>query len=610
MKNKLTHFITCVAKFLGTHIKKDLALIVLLCSIAILSLAPIVTVYVYIGDSWRGIMPAFTDQLNFARVHTIGEGNLTDGNSYYLEHSDGPPLVLFGGAWLNAIPMWLGIPYNATLYINFLIWSLLFAVALYWLFKEMGVFSWLAVFGVLFAYIESIEHVWRPANLQTVYPFVFVFYAALLRVFRNPNRANVIVLALATGVSFYIFAYWWQIVVTTLGLAFLLALWKKDRALGKAILIASCIGGLLGLGNPLYMLWLSHTSPYFWESINRLGLVYTHFSTSFELYYVGRWIVLICLFLALVFFKKKKEHDVENERPLMTFAVLTGIALLIMDGSYIVTGHWLETEYHVREIILPWLVFITTAIIAMLWRIRASLSPSMKIASVIIIGFLVIGNVRFATHYEVDFFHSRYQYHWLTIQTYAAPYKWLDEHEKSPVVVWVSPHHAGHLSSYLPIFTKHFILSNPWGNLELVSNDEVRERYLVSEYFDDPSIDQLKTVDEMGLYLGNSKLSYDSVAINHKRVLCRAVFFWDAHHDCGEHVTPQSLLGDDFFTTLRNRFTDDIKPNIHEYVNKYHVKYILKDKVLNPEYQPQKLGARLVWQDDLYQIWELGTTGS
>ncbi|MEK7114257.1 MAG: hypothetical protein AAB850_01770, partial [Patescibacteria group bacterium] len=107
-----------------------------------------------------------------------------------------------------------------------------------------------------------------------------------------------------------------------------------------------------------------------------------------------------------------------------------------------------------------------------------------------------------------------------------------------------------------------------------------------------------------------SKVAYDAVAINHKIVLCRAVFFWDANRDCGENVTPQSLLGDDFFATLRRRFTDDIKPNIHEYLTKYHVKYILKDRALDPEYQPQKLGARLVWQNELYQIWELGTTGS
>lgn len=610
MKNKYTYFITGVAKFLETYIKKDIALVVLLSCVAILSLAPIVTMYVYVGDSWRGIMPAFTDQLNFARIHTIGEGNLTDGNAFYMEHAGGPPLVLFGGAWLNAIPMWLGVSYNATLYVNFLLWSLLFAIALYWLLKEMRVYSWLAVSGVLFVYLEKFEHVWRPANLQTVYPFVFIFYAALLRVFRNQNRANVVVLSIATGVSFYIFAYWWQIVVTTLGLAFLLALYKKDRALCKAILTASCIGGLIGVWNPIYMLWLSHTSPYFWESINRLGLVYTHFSTSFELYYVGRWIVLICLFLALVFLKTEKKHDLASEKPFAVFAVLTGIALLIMDGSYIITGRWLETEYHVRQIILPWLAFITTALAAMLWRIRASLSRSLKVAAIIVLCFLVISNVRFATRYPADFFRPYRQNHWLTLQTYAAPYKWLDDREKSPVVVWVSPHNEGHLSSYLPIYTKHFVLSNPWGNLELVSNDEVIERYLISAYFDDPSIDQLKTDEEMSLYLGNSKLNREAGAINHKIVLCRAVFFWNASRDCGENVTPQSLLGDDFFAALRRRFISDIKPNIQEYLKKYHVKYILKDKTLNPEYQPQKLGARLVWQNELYQIWEFGTTGS
>ena len=56
---------------------------------------------------------------------------------------------------------------------------------------------------------------------------------------------------------------------------------------------------------------------------------------------------------------------------------------------------------------------------------------------------------------------------------------------------------------------------------------------------------------------------------------------------------------------LENKFQNDIKPNIKAYLKKYHVTYILKDKVLDPSYHPEALGAALVYADDRYEIYHL-----
>lgn len=586
---------------------KNPAVWVLIAIITLLALIPIIDMKVFVGDAWRGIMPTFTDELNFARIHTIGEGHLTDGNPFFMEHADGPPLVLFGGAWLNAIPMWLGASYNTTLYTNFLIWSLLFAITLYWLLRELRVHRWIAVPTVVFAYLESYEHIWRPANLQPVYPFVFAFYTALLRTFRDQSRTNITLLALTTGISFYLFAYWWQTVAITLGLSFLFALWRKHWSLLKALALASFIGGLLGLPSILYTLWLSRTSPFFWESLVRLGLTYTHFSTSFELYYVGRWIVIISIFLAVLFWKKKSQF--EGDTLLAFFIIITGVGLLFMDGNWIITGVWYDTEYHIRELIIPWLVFSTAAVAFIVCRRWSLFSRTMKGIAVLVVMILVIGNVRFATRYPVYFFYPSYvRAQSVALQAYAAPFAWLDARETTPVVVWANPHRGDELTSYLPIYTKHFVLVNHWGNLELLGDDEIIERYLVSEYFDNPSVDTLKSIDEMGLYLGINQHARAADAVNFKIRLCKIVFFWSTYHNCGTPVTPQSLLGDQFFQSLEKRFTTDIKPNIKNYLKKYHVKYILKDKFLDKEYHPEVLGAHLVWQNNQYEIWQLNTT--
>ena len=109
----------------------------------------------------------------------------------------------------------------------------------------------------------------------------------------------------------------------------------------------------------------------------------------------------------------------------------------------------------------------------------------------------------------------------------------------------------------------------------------------------------------MALYLGRQDTAHNAKTIERGIKICRILFFFDKHKDCGTVPTPQSLLGDKFFTDLGRKFQTDIKPNIKAYLKKYHVSYILKDNVLNSNYRPEELGAKLVYSDDRYEIWHL-----
>jgi len=198
-----------------------------------LTAVPFLALHLVLGNAWQGISPVFTDEsVYYAHMHSVGQGYLTDGNPFVFEYRAGAPLVIFGGAWINALPLLTGLSFNSALALNFVLWSLAFAALLYWLFREWTIPRWIAVGGTLFLYLQSYAYIWRPVNLQPVYPFYFLFYIALTRLIREQSRKNIGLLAGATAVSFYIFAYLWQIAVVTLGLLFLYAILRLKKLLG------------------------------------------------------------------------------------------------------------------------------------------------------------------------------------------------------------------------------------------------------------------------------------------------------------------------------------------------------------------------------------------
>ncbi len=579
-------------------------IVALIGTVLVLATFPVLAIYLVIGNAWQGIPPAFTDEgFYYARVQTILHGHPTEGNPYFLEHSDGPPLVIFGGTWLNAIPQLAGLSLNVALLVNFIVWSLLFAASLYWLFRELRVPSWIAVSGTVFVYVQSYAHVWRAVNLQTVYPLYFLFYVALARIIREQSRKNVILLALTTGAAFYLFAYLWQVIVITLGILFLYALVQKNWPLLKAALLSLFIGGVIGLPVPLYALWLSRASPYFWESVGRLGLVDTHLPMA-EVIYSGGWIGVALIVLAVLYSRIPAFREDKEFTLLGLFLAIGGLGLWVMQGSNFITGKLLETGEHIRLLILPWLVFFTVSVGVFLWKRRTQLSGKLKAFSVTAIVLLSAVNLYFIHYYSFPFFNVETKREsWLTIQSYAKPFAWLEREEKNSVVVWSDPYDG--FASSLPVYTKHFVLYAWSGMMELVPEDEVRERYLISQYFDNPMATDLKNINNMKLYLGRRDMPHQAKTIERGIKICRILFFFNKNKDCGTPPSPQSLLGDKFFEDLENKFQTDIKPSIKAYLKKYHVSYILKDKVLDPQYHPEILGAVRVYSDDRYEIWHI-----
>ena len=580
------------------YIAQHRPVVVLMAIVLVLTTVPVLETVFVTGDAWQGILPPLTDGIYDARVQAIGEGHFTGGNAFFLEHSDGPPLVIFAGAWINAIPLLVGLPFTVTMVLNFIIWSLLFAITAYWLLRELRTPAWGAVFGTLFLYVQSYEHVWRPVNLQTVFPFYFLFHVALFRLIREQSRKNIILLALVTGATFYFYSYLWQTAVITLGVLFLYALVRRNWSLLKATLLSSLIGGIIGLPVPLYALWLSLASPYFWESVGRLGLVNTHLPMA-EVIYSGGWIGIVCAFLAVLFWRARTFRENKEFILLGSFLAISGFGLWVMEGSNLFTGKLLETGEHMPGLIFPWLVVAIVSLGTLVWRQRAQLSSGMRMLAAGTFLVLSIASVRYVS---LDAFLPPYVNRsiWQANQQYAKPLVWLQDNEKNPVVVWSNP---SYITTLLPTYTRHFTLHTYWGMLELAPDGEIRERYLITQYFNNPTVSDLK--NDMESYLGRQDTAHIAKTIERGIKICRILFFWDTTKDCGIPPTPQQLLGEKFFTDLEKKFRTDVKPNIKAYLKKYHVSYILMDKTLDSPYRPETLGAVRAYADDRFELYKL-----
>lgn len=588
-----------VKNFLLRHISSVvLTLLILLCT-----LLPLFDIYTTLGTVHPSIVPTFTDE-NFylARMEVLVHGHFTSGNPYFLEHADGPPLVIFAGVWVNATLLMFAIPTFLALYINFILWSLAFAAAAYVLLRELRITPWVGVVCTVFLYIESFDHVWRPVNMQVVYPFYFLFYFALARLIRKQNTTTILFLGSMIGATFYLLAYLWQVALVTMSILFVYAVVTKQTPLARAAFFSGLLGCVLGLPVPLYALWLSSTSPYFWESVYRLGLVHTHLPMA-EVIYSGGWVGVVLLLCAFVYWRTPVFRATKEWQELVCILSISGGGLWITQGSNLFTGKLLETGEHVKLLMLPWFIFATASLVVFLWAQRAKLLPVVKIVTVIVLGVLSLLNVYLIYQHLHPFFPGNVPAAlWRTEQLYAKPIAWLNE-QPGGAVVWGNPYSP--ITEQIPLYTKDFVLYDYFGMLELVPEAEIRERYLVSQYFDNPSEADLSSDHAMGLYLGRHDFPHQAKTIERKVKVCRILFFWDRQKNCGVVPTPRTLLGEQFFVDFENTFTKDVAPHIKMYLKKYHVTYIFKDILNDMEYHPEQLGATRVYTDGRFEIYRL-----
>jgi hypothetical protein len=288
------------------------------------------------------------------------------GNPYFIEHRDEFPPAFFVADWLASIPLFLSIPIVPALLTNIIIWSLALFVITHAILVSLGVRSHVAALGAIILGVQVFAQMVQPVSMQIVYPFFLLFLYAYLLWLKNPNeRARQIGFAVSTALCAYIYTYSIQIVAVLFALTGIWILFR-EREFFFSYLRTSLIG--IALCIPLIVFTLLQVQhEHYFETLARIGLIHTHLPVTLAFY-----VLLIPLaFLALGLLIGSRDFIfVKKISPSVFFLGTTGLSLVVVMFSNIITGTDLELPQHIERFIVPWLMLLLQKFLLELLKIK------------------------------------------------------------------------------------------------------------------------------------------------------------------------------------------------------------------------------------------------
>lgn len=568
-----------------------------------LALIPAIQTSLKTGSQWRGVPPErVSDSLfYYAQVKQVVEGHPFIGNPYFIEHKNSISPAFFVPEWLYAIPLSLGLSLPITITLNFVLWSLLFTFLAFGVFRVLELPWGISIAGSIFVYLQSYWLILRPVSMQEVFPFFLLFFIALVLWLRDTTKTrNAVFLSLATAAPFYIYAYLWQVVVVINILTIVYLLLKKKKADIYNFIIINVVAFILVIPE-FVLLYKRFLTPFYWDTMQRVGLVETHIPPLYSVYYLS-WVGIILLIGLLLYFLLKKTNKQESQKicNINLPIFLVGMGLSIVMVSNVITGKELETATHIGRFVMLWLTFC----FVVYWFIFVKERGAFKESSFIIKGVLVllflVLTIGLARNFSRSLpFVSINNNKVIDLQGYAAPLEWLNKKENTPSVIWAD----GLLSSYIPILTKNYVLFTGAGGLQIESSKEVAERYLVSRYFNNLSVKDLKKNYRVYAGAGNAKDKPE--AYSRKIKLCNFFQLYRLGYTCGKEITGPALKGQGYFYHLEDEYKE-IQSHINVELKKFKVAYIIKDKENDPQFHPEDIkGTTLIYNDGRFLIYKI-----
>ena len=572
--------------------------------ILVLSLLPVYEVVHYLGDRFQGIPPSYIDDnYYYVRMKEVVDGHPFLGNPYFIEHNDEIAPAFVFPDWLYALPMLLGFSLFTSVSIDFSFWALVFGLLVYLFFRSQQLSKRWSTLGTVVAFTQVYLLILRPVSMQIVFPFFLLFILALYVWSRDPKKkTSVVFLTLTSALTFYDYGYLWQIIVVELMLVFCYAIYKKNKT--QFISLVKVCAALAVLIVPFVLFTLNQLHhPFYWETMVRTGLVYTHLPTAM-VFMTGSWVLFLVLLSTL---SVKWVAALRAQRSYVRFTKIhssLGAAMVIVSGSNIITGKELETAQHVGRFIVLWLIIGTFVTLYYLVKARPEVLPlgfKKKFVLALLSFLVLIGNISYAGDL-LTFTHPKERILAMTrAQAYISALTWLEQAEALPQVIWVSPYST--LTSMLPTYTKHYLLYANGGILHLVSDGEVEERFLLASTQGEVTTAYIN--EGVRNFAGVSYMFHIANTQNRKVKLCRLMHLESFGISCGS-TTDATTLNHDLVREMYERYMSDIKPNQLEELKKFHVAYIMKDKEEDISFTPETLdNIAKVYEDERFVIYKL-----
>ncbi len=525
----------------------------------------------------------------YARTAEVAQGHPLIGNPYYVEHRADIAPAFFVTDWFAALPAIFHLSMNLVIFFDIAVWIGIFYFIGHLFFKRVdyslggaSVLSFFVTLSVLWLLV-------RPVSMQIVFPFFFlmllVFYDWLAD---RSSRRKLISFAVIAGVLFYIYSYAAQLVVLLYVLLGLWELYTKQFQNLKRTLLAGCLSLLIALPS-FYFLYRQIENDNFWQTMTRTGLIPTHSLGGEGL------LCLALVFLGLVIIKISFPKRSTQSK---FFAVL-GLGLGLLSISNVFTGKDLETAVHAVRFVDLWFVILFFSSLPNLYRQFISFDRGANLKKIGYLILMLICGARFFVLYGVT---VRYLLDSNRIENTAS---------SEPLIGFLKtaiPDNAvvmadDKISGYVPVYTKAYTLFYPAGGLQLVSDEEVFERYALSRI---NTLTEQQLVDDMRLYRGVGPSEHVWKNQNRIALYCGFIQKLRVSAACPPIVSRETYYGPEYFNNLYKQYSLSVQPNVATLLSKYHVQYVVVDKT-DPQFVlPKILLKKPIYEDQSFIVYSLG----
>lgn len=561
---------------------KSKSLLFVICGACMLGLVPMLIFFIRLGYYPDVPVEITDDKLYYlSRVREVLSGNIFIGNSYLLEHSKSTSMAFFVADWIYSIPFIIiskiGLSLSTSIVFSETLWSIVFSLLLFKLFLDLGVRKSFSVVSTLLILTSLLYFVLRPVTMSVVYPVFLIFLISYYSWFQNREGLRERIQAIfSIALCFYTYTYLWMLVVSVMLLdsAFSIFFEKKFRSnfwVGACSLVfisPFILYSLRQVGNEFYL-----------ETLERVGLVVTRSIGGAGFLYT--FICLVVLLLAYFYCKK----DLISKSQSHFFSIVS-IALLFAGISNLITSKDLELAVHIGRFTDLFAFIFLFKILSFFDRKKLFIVQSL----LLLVLLTYFANASYSTYkYSASPIS-------LSTQSYKKILDKINSFDEGSVIMVNDD-----VSYYVPVMTKSYVLFSPNAGLNIVSNYEIEERYLVSRVFSNYSIDQIKL--DFRKYSGVGNAVHASNVKNRGIKFCRALNFF-INTSCPTPYTPVSLRGEAYFSDLNERY-QIIKKDPHKFLKLYNVGYVVFENIDDGWRAPKFLEK--IWSDGRYDLYKVNS---
>lgn len=430
-------------------------------------------------DDFKGIYPMFVDDEGHyeARINSVINNGILGGNPYIFEHRDDVFTQSFFPEWiLSLLVKIFGLSIPLAVIFGLSIFLFLDFLLTYAIIFELTKNNKISILYTSLFYFLFINSFGRPINphinffvlLSGILIGIYIYRSNLLNI--KSTFLNLF-MGFVCGISLFLSPYYWS---TLLLFYFSLILSRivLERKFKQYFLSVFCflITFILFLIPFLYFSIIASRQVGYEDSVLHLGLLRTHWPGSLTN------IVITFLPATCLYFLRK---DLKKEY--FYFALILLSNILILNWQNLVTGIYLQFSSHYLLISFLYTIILLSILHKKIFVINPSKTISKKIFFIFFTALAML--LCLQGNEIIRLLSNKYEPTKLVeLQKKQEIFDWFKSNTSKDSVVYVL---GGDYESLIPIYTKNKVYYNFYASIFPITNKEIEDRWIVSNFFND-----------------------------------------------------------------------------------------------------------------------------